>query len=327
MKETVSVILPVRNEEKYIARCLDSIVDQDYSKGDLEVLVVDGMSDDGTRAIIERYVMSHSFIRILDNPRRITPCALNIGIRMARGNIIIRMDGHATYDAEYVKNCMETLDKTEANNVGGPLRHVGEGFIGHAIALAEVCRFGTGGAKFRTTKNEQYVDTVFLGAWYKKTFEKYGYFNEKLVRNQDIEHNSRIRKKGGRIYLTPQIKSFYYCRLSLKDLWVQNFRTGFWNIKTIKIVPGSLSLRHFVPLVFVMGLLTSWVIPNLWLAIMISYLSCNFFFSLKIAAANGFKYFFIMPVVFLTLHLSYGLGLLAGIIEFLTFGLRRREQC
>ena len=313
MKETVSVILPVRNEEKYIARCLDSIVDQDYSKGDLEVLVVDGMSDDGTRAIIERYVMSHSFIRILDNPRRITPCALNIGIRMARGNIIIRMDGHATYDAEYVKNCVESLDKTEADNVGGLRRHVGEGFIGHAIALAEACRFGTGGAKFRTAKNEQYVDTVFPGAWYKKTFEKYGYFNEKLVRNQDIEHNSRIRKKGGRIYLTPQIKSFYYCRSNLKDLWLQNFRTGVWNIETIKIAPGSLSLRHFIPLFFVIGLLTTWIIPWLWFGIVISYISCSVFFSLRIAVANGAANFFIMPLVFLTLHLSYGFGLLVGI--------------
>jgi hypothetical protein len=223
------------------------------------------------------------------------------------------MDGHATYDAEYVKNCVETLDKTGADNVGGMRRHVGEGFIGYAIALAEACRFGTGGAKFRTAENEQYVDTVFPGAWYKKTFEKYGYFNEKLIRNQDIEHNARIRKNDGKIYLNPQIKSFYYCRSNLKDLWLQNFRTGLWNIKTVKIAPGSLTLRHFIPLFFVMGLLTTWIIPWLWLGIVISYLSCSLFFSLRIALANGGTYFFIMPLVFLTLHLSYGFGLLAGI--------------
>lgn len=311
----VSLIIPCRNEEKFIGRCLDSIVGQDFPKDDLEVLVVDGVSDDETRAIIEKYAMFHPFIRLLDNPRKITPCALNIGIRMARGNIIIRMDAHATYDAEYVKNCVESLDKTGADNVGGPCRHAGEGFIGHAIALAEACRFGTGGAKFRTAENEQYVDTVFPGAWHKKTFEKYGYFNEKLMRNQDIEHNSRIRKRGGRIYLTPQIKSFYYCRSNIKDLWLQNFRTGAWNIETIKIAPDSLSLRHFIPLFFVIGLLTTWIIPWLWFGIVISYMSCSLFFSLRIAIANGVTYFFIMPLVFLALHLSYGFGLLAGIFS------------
>lgn len=313
MSEKISIILPVRNEESFIGRCLDSIVEQNYSKNDLEVLVVDGMSGDKTRPIIEGYARIYPFIRLLDNPRKITPCALNIGIRMARANIIVRMDGHATYDAEYVKNCVESLDKTGADNVGGLRRHVGEGFIGHAIALAETCRFGTGGAKFRTAKNEQYVDTVFPGAWHKKTFEKYGYFNEKLARNQDIEHNARIRKNGGKIFLTPRIKSYYYCRSNLEDLWIQNFRTGLWNIKTIKIAPGSLSLRHFIPLFFVIGLLITWIIPRLWLGMAISYLLCNLFFSLKIAIAKGATYVFIMPLVFFTLHLSYGFGLLAGI--------------
>ena len=309
----ISVVIPVYNEEKHISKCLDSILAQDYPIDKIEVLVVDGMSEDGTRVMLNDYAKKYKNVKLIDNPRKVVPTALNIGIGMARGDIIARMDGHATYDAEYVKKCVESLDKTGADNVGGLLRHVGEGFIGHAIALAEACRFGTGGAKFRTAKNEQYVDTVFPGAWRRKTFEKYGYFNEKLIRNQDIEHNARIRKGGGKIFLTPEIISYYFCRSSLKSLWIQNFRNGFWNIKTIKIAPGSLSVRHFIPLFFVMSLLVMWVIPKLWLGIIISYMLCSAFFSLKIAMANGFKYFFIMPLVFLTLHLSYGFGLLAGI--------------
>lgn len=325
MINKVSVILPVRNEEKYISRCLDSIVDQDYSKDGFEVLVVDGMSDDKTRLIIEGYAMAHPFIRLLNNPRKITPCALNVGMKNSCGSIIIRADAHSEYAKDYIQKCCEFLNRAGADNVGGVVEHKGEGFIGQAIAYAQGCRFGLGGARFRTARKAQYVDTIFPGAWRKNIFDICGLFDEKLVRNQDIEHNARIRKKGGKIFLTPEIKFYYYCRSSLKDLWAQNFGNGFWNIKTIRIAPGSLSLRHFVPLVFVTSLLTSWMIPKLWLAIMISYLLCNLFFSLKIAAANGFRYFFIMPAVFVTIHLSYGLGSLAGVFEFLTSGLRGRK--
>ena len=320
MTTMVSVILPIRNEEKYIARCLDSIVEHDYSKEGIEVLVVDGMSDDKTRAIIERYAMSYAFIRLLDNPRKITPCALNIGIKNAHGGIIIRADAHSEYARDYIQKCCEFLNRGEADNVGGVVEHKGDGFIGQAIAYAQSCRFGLGGAKFRTAKKAQYVDTIFPGSWRKSIFDIYGLFDERLARNQDIEHNARIRKNGGKIFLTPEIKSYYYCRSSLKGLWVQNFRNGFWNIKTIRICPGSLSVRHFIPLVFVTSLLTSWMIPHLWLAIIISYLLCNLFFSLKIAVANGFKYFYIMPTVFATIHLSYGFGSLAGVIGLVNKG-------
>jgi glycosyltransferase involved in cell wall biosynthesis len=320
MTNKVSVILPVRNEEKYISCCLDSIINQNYSKEGFEVLVVDGMSDDKTRDIIEKYAMSYAFIRLLDNPRKITPCALNIGIKNARGGIIIRADAHSEYARDYIQKCCEFLNCAGADNVGGVVEHRGDGFIGQAIAYAQSCRFGLGGAKFRTAQKAQYVDTIFPGSWRKSIFDIYGLFDERLARNQDIEYNARMRKNGGKIFLTPEIKSYYYCRSSLNDLWVQNFRNGFWNIKTIRIAPGSLSLRHFVPLVFVTSLLTSWIIPSLWLAIMISYLSCNFFFSLKIAAANGFKYFFIMPAVFITIHLSYGFGSIAGVIGFVNKG-------
>lgn len=309
----VSVIVPCRNEERVIGRCLNSIVDQDYPKDELEVLVVDGMSDDKTRVIIEEYAMTHSFIRLVDNLHKITPCALNIGIKNARGDIIIRADTHSEYARDYIYKCCEFLNRVGADNVGGPMRAIGTNYQSKAIAFAHSSFFGLGGGKFHDMNFEGTVDTVYLGCWHKSVFEKFGVFDERLTRNQDIEHNARIRKNGGRVFLTTEIKSYYYCRSSLKDLWAWNFRTGFWNIKTIRISPSSLSVRHFIPLFFVIGLLTTWIIPWLWFGIVISYLSCSLFFSLRIALANGVTYIFIMPLVFLTLHLSYGFGLLAGI--------------
>jgi len=315
MTKTVSVILPVRNEEKYILRCLDSIVDQDFSKDGFEVLVVDGMSNDKTRSIIDGYAMAYPFIRLLDNPRKITPCALNIGIRKARGNIIIRMDGHATYSVDYIKKCVEFLSKTGADSVGGPMRAVGTDYISNAIALVYNSPFGLGGGKFHDEKWEGEVDTPYLECWPKRVFDKIGLFDERLVRNQDIEFDSRIRKSGGKIFLTPEIKSYYYCRSNLVSLWDQNFKNGLWGIKTIKITLGSLSLRHFVPLLFVLGLFAGWVVTPIWFVMVGSYMLCNAYFSLQIGMKRGFKYIFIVSVVFLILHLSYGLGSLVGIFN------------
>jgi hypothetical protein len=275
------------------------------------------MSEDGTKRILNEYAKRHTNIKIINNPSKITPKAFNIGVKNSRGGIITIISAHSIYSRNYISKCIEYLNKTGADNVGGVCEHIGNGLMGQAIALVLGCKFGLGGAKFRTAKKAQYVDTVFPGSWRREMFEKYGYFNEKLMRNQDNEYNARIRKGGGKIFLTPEIKSYYYCRSNLKDLWIQHFRTGLWNIKTIIIAPGSLSLRHFVPLFFVLGLLTTWPIFVLWLSIVMSYIFCNIFFSLKIALKNGFRYLFVMPIIFLTLHLSYGLGSLVGILAYI----------
>lgn len=313
----VSVIVPCRNEEKRIKRCIDSILAQDYPADKIEIIIVDGMSNDGTRRIIGEYAERYANIRIMDNPDGITPKAFNIGTGNSKGEIITIISAHSAYAAGYLSKCVEYLGKTGADNVGGICDHRGEGFIGKAISLVLNVKFALGGAKFRTAKKEQYVDTVFPGAWPKETFQKYGYFSEQLLRNQDIEHNARIRKNGGRIFFTPEIRCYYYCRTNLKDLWLQNFRTGYWNIKTIIIAPHSLSLRHFVPLIFTLSLLTVWIVPKLWLFIITSYMLVDIFFSLKIALKNGVRYFFLSPIIFAVLHVSYGLGTLAGVLNLL----------
>ena len=307
---TVSIILPIRNEEKYIKQCLDSILSQNYKF--IELFIVDGMSTDSTRELLIPYLKKHQNIILLDNPQKITPVALNMGIKKATGDIVIRMDGHATYQFDYVSKCVEFLDSTQAANVGGIRLHKGFGFLGNAVSFAETCIFGLGGAKFRTAQKSQFVDTVFLGAWFRKTFDIYGYFNEKLERNQDIEFNARIRKNGGKIFLTPEIVATYYVRSNLWNLFKQNFRNGLWNIKTM----NALSIRHFVPLIFVLSLMiTYFIMPILWITILTSYILCSLFFSFKISVENGFKYFFIMPIIFAVLHISYGLGMLTGMFR------------
>ncbi|CAG0939664.1 succinoglycan biosynthesis protein ExoA [Candidatus Brocadiaceae bacterium] len=342
----VSVIIPIFNEKKYIRQLLNSLLQQDYPKDWFEILLIDGRSEDGTREEIKEIMasspeFSHLHITVLDNPNRIVPCALNIGIKEARGKYIIRMDAHSEYAANYVSKCIEWLEKTNAANVGGPMMAVGNGYIGKAIEFAHHCRFGLGGGRFHDEQWSGYVDTVYLGAWPKRIFTEVGLFDERLIRNQDIEFNARIRKGGGRIYLTPKIQSYYHCRNSLGGLWKQNFENGKWVVYTKTIAPYALSWRHFIPFVFVASLIGSaslsvilfclelfsvsdisqfrfsilsgfsFVLPA---GIFSCYALANILSSAMLSYKQGFRYFFMLPIVFATLHFSYGLGSIWGLL-------------
>lgn len=324
----VSLVMPIYNEEKHIRDTLDSVLEQDY-EGAMELLLVDGGSTDQTVVIITEYMTRYPQIRLLHNPARIAPTAMNIGIRNATGELIIRMDAHAEYAPDYVSKCVKWSQKTGAENVGGPAYATGKGFWGKAIEFAHYSPFGLGGAYFRTGHYEGYTDTVFGGAFRKEVFERVGYFNEHLVRNQDIELNSRIITSGGKCYLTPEIKSKYYCRSNLRDLWRQNYANGLWSIYTTRVSKKALSLRHFVPLLFVMGLILSGMLAMVgqlffkefsrWLTGPIflcagAYLLAAIFFAFKIAAQKGLRYFIPSIVVFATLHLSYGWGSIVGLL-------------
>ena len=268
MDKFVSIILPARNEAENIIPCLQSIAAQDYPKDCMELLIVDGQSTDDTLAKIQN-TKAEIKITILENPNRTAPYAMNLGIKAARGGIILRFDGHAIMEPDYVSNCVKFLEQTKADNVGGPMLAVGTGITGRAIALAHQSPFGLGGGAFHSTF-EGFSDTVYLGCFPKETFAKYGLYDTRLTRNQDIELNARIRKGRylnsefriqnsefgpGRIYLTPKIKSQYHCRSTLAGLWSQNFKNGQWVVYTKHIAPYALSLRHFIPLIFVSSLI------------------------------------------------------------------------
>jgi len=314
---TVTVVIPIRNEERYIAQCLKSVADQDYPAYRLEILVVDSMSDDRSREIVVEFGAKYPHIRLLDNPRRIASTALNIGIENASGDVIVRVDGHCVLEPDYISQCVRYLQKTGADNVGGLMRAVGESYVGKAIALVTSSPFGIGYSKFHYSQEEQYVDTVYLGAFRREVFDKVGLFDEELVRNQDYELNYRIRASGGKIFLTPAIKSWYITRNSLLGFWKQYFYYGFSKVRVLKKHPRSVKLRQLVPPAFVLTLFTSGLLGlfshvffYLLLAVLWGYLAIVLFSSFLIARKRRWRYLPVLPVTFISLHLSWGLGFL-----------------
>ncbi len=332
----VSIIIPCRNEEKYIGKCLASIIAQDYPKDKLEVLVVDGMSEDGTREVIKDYVLKNPYIKLLDNPKRIVPTALNIGVKNAQGDIILRMDAHNIYEKDYVGKCVTYLTKHDVDNVGGIWITLpgNETSIGKSIALALSHPFGVGNAYFRTgSKEPRYVDTVPFGCYKKEVFEKIGLFDEDLVRNQDDEFNLRLIKNGGKILLVPDIVSYYYARDSLEKLWKMYFQYGYFKPLVAQKIGAVFTWRQLIPAIFVgslifTGLLSFFSSYFLWLFLLIIglYLSANLAFSFSIALKKGLKLLPALPISFATLHFSYGLGYLKGVWDFVVLRRHKKER-
>lgn len=324
---SVSIIIPCRNEEKFIGKCLDSILEQDYSKEHLEILVVDGMSNDRTRSIIKTYQNKYQLIKLIDNPRLITPAALNIGIHQANGEIIMRMDAHTIYEKQYINKCIQYIEKYQVDNVGGiwKIKPQKNTRIGKSIAIALNHKIGGGNAHYRTGnfKQPQEVDTVPFGCYRKELFQKIGLFNENLIRSQDMEFNLRLKRAGGKIILCPDIISYYYARSTFKEFIKYNFSNGIWATYPLKFVKMPLSLRHYIPGVFVLSLIIALLSPLLYhklillsILIILPYLIFNFIFSASIAIKQRNPlYFFTMPFIFATLHLSYGIGSIVGLFK------------
>lgn len=325
----VSIIIPCRNEEKYIGKCLDSVIAQDYTKDKLEVLVIDGGSEDGTKDIVESYAKRYSFIGLLNNPEKIVPTALNMGVKKAQGDVIIRMDAHSVYEKNYIQMCVSHLDAYNVDNAGGVcITLAGSNtLIAKAIALALSHPFGVGNAHFRIgAKEPKYVDTVPFGCYRKEIFDRIGLFDEDLVRGQDAEFNARLIKNGGKILLVPDIVSYYYARDSLSKLWKMYSQYGRSKPLMVKKIGHIFTLRQLVPAIFIGSLLVSLAIstlfrPSLWFFSFMSacYIIANLISSLKISLKNDLKCFFVLPMIFAILHLSYGIGYLKGIWDFIIF--------
>jgi succinoglycan biosynthesis protein ExoA len=249
---TVTVVMPIRNEAGYIRDSLLSVLNQDYPKEQMEILVVDGLSNDGTREIVKELQQSHPYIRLLDNPGKIVPIGLNIALQQAKGEIVVRVDGHCQIREDYVRHCVDYLVKGDIQGVGGPMETIGETDIAQGIALAMSSPFGVGGSAFRTVKDRtMLVDSVAFAAYTMETIRKNGLYDEELVRNQDDEYNYRLRSNGGKILLTPDIQSSYFSRSSFKSLWRQYFQYGYWKVRVMQKHPRQMVWRQFIPPAFV----------------------------------------------------------------------------
>jgi glycosyltransferase involved in cell wall biosynthesis len=373
-RPAVSVIIPCRNESRHIKACVSSILSQVEPEGGFEVIVADGMSEDGSREILSRIgqEIRHSSekdhpsnncdmtgpaakdqggaepwrsarvafprLRVIDNPGRIASTGLNAAIKAAQGRIIIRMDAHTDYAPDYLQRCVRTLRETGADNVGGPARTRTETYLERVIGAAYHSSFSVGGARFHDVNFEGPVDTVTYGCWPRSTFEKFGLFDEELVRNQDDEHNLRITRKGGKVWQSPAIRSWYRPRGSLKALFEQYMQYGYWKVLVIQKNKLPASWRHLVPGAFLLVLsllllagagclllsalrVLPRALPNLPLVAFSSLLSLYVLALLMVsmftASRTEWRLAPVLPLAFGCYHFGYGFGFLRGVWDFI----------
>lgn len=324
----VSVVCPVYNEEKFIANCINSIIRQDYPKEYMEVFLVDGMSSDLTRSIIMDYVNRYSFIHLLDNPDKIVPHALNIGIRKAKGDVLIRIDGHCTYPVNYISVLVRNLYELGADNVGAvwntlPAKNTS---LCKAIAVGVSHKFGIGNSLHKVgVKDITETDTVPFGCFRKDIFDRIGEFDEELIRNQDDEFNARIIKNGGKIYLIPDLVIDYYARDSIYKVSKMFYQYGLFKPLVNKKLGFPATLRQFFPLLFVVGLILGGLLSlfllsvrYIYVVVLLLYLLISLSFSLiESLKHKDWRLLFFLPWIFLVIHISYGWGYLHGIYKIL----------
>lgn len=328
MTETpfITVVMPIRNESDFIARSLGAVLRQDYPHDRMEVLIADGMSTDNTRAVVNQTAAQHPDIpvTIVDNPAKFVPKGLNKLHDLARGDIIVRVDGHCEVEPDYVSRCVEHILNDHVDAVGGPIETIGSTPLGEAIAIAMSSPFGVGNSEFRTVKDRtMLVDTVPFPAYTRKAIETAGPYNEQQVANQDDEYNFRLRELGFKILLCSDIRSRYYSRSTIPKLWRQYYRYGYWKVPVLQAHPQQMSVRHLVPFAFVLTTLSgallapfSKIIRIFWFAALVLYAVANLGASISTARKAGWSHLLRLPPIFAILHTSYGLGFLMGLVKF-----------
>lgn len=334
MKPDVSIVVPCLNERNYIERCIRSVERQDYPAGRIELIVADGGSTDGTLEILTTLLGEISGFKLIDNPSRFTPRALNLGIEASTGDVIIILGAHAELEPDFVAEAMRLLDaQRDAGCAGGIITNVHENRTAAIISLAMASPFGVGNARFRTGGKAGFVDTVAFGAYRREVFDRVGMFDEELIRNQDDELNYRLLKAGFKIWFDPSIRSKYYVRGDFKRLFRQYYQYGYWKVFVNRKHRTVTTLRQLVPFLFVswLGLalvltvINTAFIPLLTLPLFLWFLSA---FGAGLYAGTPSKDLPALVRTFLTLHLAYGSGYARGIVDFLVLGRKpsAREQ-
>jgi succinoglycan biosynthesis protein ExoA len=313
----VTVVVPMRNEAAGIVACLDSILASTPSGNDLELLVLDGESTDHSAQLVAELSSRDPRVRLIANPARLQADAFNIGLAAARGRYLVRMDAHTLYEPDYISECVRLLEETGAANVGGVQRATGTNATSMAIAAAVSSKFAAGDAAYRHATEPAWVDTVYLGAWRTSTLRELGGMRPGWAVNEDYEMNVRLRAAGGRIYLSPTIRSTYFVRGSLSKLARQYFRYGFWKVRTLRMHPGSVRWRQLVAPAFALAVLLTPISvlvlgPVLGVMHLIAYAVANLTASLIVASRSAWRHLLRLPVIFLLIHAGWGFGFLAG---------------
>ena len=320
----VTIAMPCLNEAGFIEACLASVREQDYAPDRIEILVADGGSTDGTRAILSRLAEADPRIRMIDNPERIQAAGMNHMIKVARGDVIVRMDVHCEYGGDYVRKCVEVLARTGADNVGGAQRARAKTWFQRALCAALTSPAGVGGVKYRGAENEGFVETVFLGAFRRKVFETVGLYDPRAITNEDAELNQRIHDAGGKVFLSREIEVHYYPRDSFKALATQYFKYGKGRARTLLKHGKFLSVRPAIPFLMVVGgsalVATSAVQPLTPFAFGL-YAAVTGVEAVRVGARVGARAIPIVWAIFPVLHVSHGVGFAVGLVEYT----RRRD--
>ena len=318
----VSVIIPMRNEERYIEGCLRSLAAQEYPRDRLEVLLVDGASTDRSREAAERVAAREGLpLTVIENPDRTTACGLNLGIARARGEVIVRIDAHAEAGSGFLREAVSVLRESGADVVGGPIDSAGRGLVGRAIAAAMSSPFGVGSAVFRYSHREQETDTVAFPAYRRDVFQRAGLFAEDVDGGEDDEFHFRLGELGARILLTPRITTIYHPRESLAGLWRQYFGYGRAKVRVLALHPSKARARHLIPAAFATALAVSATaaaaLRGPFLAAPAvavgAYGVASLAASVAVARRRGWRLLPVLPVAFACLHMGYGLGFLSGL--------------
>lgn len=316
----VSIAMPAYNEERYLEACIASVQAQDYPREQIEILVADGRSTDRTREILARLSAADSRIKLVDNPLRLQAAGLGQAVRVAQGDIIIRMDVHCEYAPDYVRKCVEVLERTGADNVGGAQRAKATTPFQRALCAALGSPLGVGGARYRSADAEGFVDTVFLGAFRRQIFETIGLWDPRAITNEDAELNQRILEAGGHVYLSRDIVVHYFPRDSLTTLAKQYFRYGRGRARTLLKLGKFSNIRPALPFVMVAGETLLLAVPPLWpvaAGSLAAYALATGVEAIRVGGRLGGAGVGTVWSIFPVLHVSHGLGFAAGLLQYL----------
>lgn len=335
---TVSIIIPCYNEQKTIAQVLTAIYAQTYPRQKIDVVIANGRSTDNTLQVIGAFQRAHPDlrIRVVENLRRIIPAGLNLAIKEANGEVILRMDAHAAPYPDYVSRCIESLELGLGENVGGvwEILPSAAGWMASAIASAASHPVGIGNAKYRFTSKAQEVKTVPFGVFRRELIDKIGNFNEDLLANEDYEFNFRILQAGGKIWLDPAIKTKYFARPTLKELANQYWRYGYWKLKMLRLYPNSLRMRQALPpglilAIILLSILSSWnpLARSFLTLVVVSYTLILLVVGLQLAIIKrSLSHIIGVPLAIATMHLSWGGAFLWSIVKTAARRLRKSNK-